>query len=235
MSIGRGELHVWSANLDACPSRHSRTLSIAELARAERILPERRRARWIAARAFLRMLLGAYLQADPASLRFELEHRGKPTLAPQHGGSPRFNLSHSGPIALCALTHSCAVGVDVQLASTEPRLRALAPRVLGAKRARQLCALPEDIIERELLHAWVELEAERKRTGAGLRTGLSGDLSAGSRLRSETGESTHRSPLGEPPGGAEAWLERLELGEDCAAAVALTQPPVELQLRAWCW
>lgn len=102
----------------------------------------------MAARSFLRALLGAYLDRDPATLRFSSIERGKPVLD-DSGEAPtvRFNLSHSGPLGVCALSRTCAVGVDVQLPSRRTSTRADEP---------------------ELLRAWTALEAERKRTGLGL-------------------------------------------------------------------
>src|SRR5437879_2756403 len=115
-------LHVWRADLDdAGIEKLGELLSAEEDARAERMLAPLTRERWIRARGVLRALLGRYLDCDPRALRFALEPGGKPILA-GHGGcggaregagpagatasAPplAFNVSHSGPLALYALS-----------------------------------------------------------------------------------------------------------------------------------
>ena len=60
----------------------------------------------------LHRVLAVYLGEDPARIRLETGAQGKPRLAdPQ--GQLRFNLSHSGEIALVAVSGEAEVGVDV--------------------------------------------------------------------------------------------------------------------------
>jgi 4'-phosphopantetheinyl transferase len=66
-----------------------------------------------------------------ASLAFRVGRHGKPAL---DGSAARtglgFNVSHSGELALCAVTHARAVGVDVEAIR---RGDALALRGAGAR------------------------------------------------------------------------------------------------------
>ncbi len=71
------------------------------------------RARWVAARWALRSVLARYLGGDPAAIELSLGERGKPHLA-DPGATLRFNLSHSGELALIAVAEGREVGVDVQ-------------------------------------------------------------------------------------------------------------------------
>jgi 4'-phosphopantetheinyl transferase len=77
------------------------------------------RQRWTAARWALRRVLGRYLDRDPAGIELSLGERGKPMLA-ERGTSLRFNLSHSGDLAMIAIGEGREVGVDVQLIGPRP-------------------------------------------------------------------------------------------------------------------
>jgi phosphopantetheinyl transferase len=77
------------------------------------------RQRWIAARWALRRVLGRYLEREPAQIELHLGERGKPMLA-EPETSLRFNLSHSGELAMIAIGEEREVGVDVQLLGSRP-------------------------------------------------------------------------------------------------------------------
>jgi len=145
-----GSVHIWRADLEAFGDRPEQPLCEEELARAARIVPARKRVLWARSRGMLRALLGRYLDRDPLDLCFALGPHGKPTLLREGEatGDLRFNLSHSGCIALIAVTVGREVGVDVERA-----------------RARYTA---------EFLHAWVAREAVVKCLGLGLVTPLEG-------------------------------------------------------------
>ena len=146
-------VHIWRADLAAVGEGLEDLLCAAELARAAQIVPQRRRAEWTRSRGVLRALLARYLSADPRELRFALGPYGKPALhreVPGKARNPRgpaasdlrFNLSHSGNLALVAVSSGREVGVDVE----RPRARHTA----------------------EFLRAWVAREATVKCDGGGL-------------------------------------------------------------------
>jgi phosphopantetheinyl transferase len=141
-----GVIDVWRVDLASVGNQLEELLCAEEQARAERIVRERNRRLWIRSRGILRTVLGRYLDSDPRALRFELGPHGKPAL---HGGAGqasdlRFNLSHSGEVALIAVTAGREVGVDIECA--RPRYTA------------------------ELLRAWTQREAVVKCLGTGLAT-----------------------------------------------------------------
>jgi len=80
----------------------------------------RGRTLWASSRGFLRELLGRYLEHDPRELRFVLGAHGKPALLSPGGTGAvedlRFNLSHSGDLALVAVSAGQEVGVDIERA-----------------------------------------------------------------------------------------------------------------------
>lgn len=215
-ALGHRDVHVWQADLDAMvaldrASGHlAALLDGSERARARRIVRPQAAQRWVAARAFVRQLLGAYLQADPAGLRFGLETRGKPALAGAHADALRFNLSHCGPVALCAVTRMCAVGVDVQLPGRQRRDPApIARRAFGEERSLTLLTLPAKAREARLLGMWASFEAHHKRLGYGIWAGC--------------------EPISEP----HPWTGCLDPGMSGAAAVALARPPARFGVGRW--
>lgn len=145
MGLHAGWVHVWRADLDAAGPQFAGLLEERESARAARIVREPARLRWVAARGVLRVLLGAYLDEHPGALRFREQRGGKPALDPPFDERLHFNLSHSGGLAVYALTEMCAVGIDVELVSRR------------SKRSTH---------SRDFLRTWVSHEAQSKRLGA---------------------------------------------------------------------
>ncbi len=159
----------------------------------------------------LRALLGRYLDRDPLDLCFALGPHGKPTLL-QEGeatGDLHFNLSHSGGLALVAVTAGREVGVDVEVPRGRVDELAIAERVLGSEQARRLAALNSRARARAFLRAWVAHEAVVKCLGLGLATPLEGS----------------------PP--ADLWTAAVDVGPRAAAAVAVEGGPCELRCREW--
>lgn len=113
------ELHVWCARLDSLAWPDPDALPAAERDRAARILRPQARQRWTAARWSLRKVLGCYLEREPARIELRFGDRGKPMLA-ESEASLRFNLSHSGELAMIAVAEEREVGVDVQLIGSRP-------------------------------------------------------------------------------------------------------------------
>lgn len=112
-------LHVWRARLDFPTWPGADALPAVERDRATRIRRPQARQRWTAARWALRQVLGRYLERDPAAVELRFGDRGKPMLA-EPGASLRFNLSHSGELALIAIGEEHEVGVDVQMIGSRP-------------------------------------------------------------------------------------------------------------------
>jgi phosphopantetheinyl transferase len=147
-----GVIHVWRADLEAIGDEPEELLCADELARAAQIVRPRERVLWARSRGVLRALLGRYSDRDPRALRFVLGPYGKPALLfegptrPAPAPDLRFNLSHSGPLALYAVSADREVGIDIEYA-----------------RARYTATF---------LRAWVAREAAVKCRGAGLATSL---------------------------------------------------------------
>lgn len=162
-------VHVWRADLDRAPDW--RLLSTEERRRAGLMRVPGAGERWAAARAALRRVLARYLRRDPAAVEIAVDERGKPW-APGAPLGLRFNLSHSGSLALIAVASGREVGVDVELVERERDFLRLADLGLGPAAARAVRAAPAAERATAFYAAWVEREAVAKCHGVGLAAPL---------------------------------------------------------------
>lgn len=228
LSLAPGELHVWRATL--APDAETlagleATLDRDERARAQRFLVEHGQRRFAAARGFLRDVLARYTGRTPAALRFAYGARGKPTIE----GGPHFNLSHSGDVALLAVTAVAPVGVDVELVRHLPDFEPIAERFFArGERDSLRRAAPDDYAD-AWYRCWTRKEAYIKATGDGLHfpldrfevTVLAGEPPA---LRSLDGSAS----------AASTWtVHHLEPGAGAVGAVALPASATLVRLFDW--
>jgi 4'-phosphopantetheinyl transferase len=164
------EIHLWWVHLDLPAAQLDGLeglLAADERARANQFAFARDRRRFVAARAFLRRLVAAYLGEAPERVRFVYGPLGKPGLAPEHG-DVCFNLAHSEGFAVCALSSGQSLGVDVEVIRPLADLEGLARNVFTPRENAALAALPEDARLRAFYTCWTRKEAFLKATGDGL-------------------------------------------------------------------
>jgi 4'-phosphopantetheinyl transferase len=113
------ELHLWHARLDSGDWPGPAGLPRFERERAGCLVREEAQQRWAASRWALRGVLGRYLGQEPAKIGLRLAPRGKPLLV-DADAALRFNLSHSGELALIAVAAGREVGIDVQRIGARP-------------------------------------------------------------------------------------------------------------------
>jgi 4'-phosphopantetheinyl transferase len=155
-----GVVEVWRADLAAAGDAVASSLTADERARAARFVRDSDGRRWARARGTLRAILGAELGIAPADVELRIAEGGKPELATR--SRLRFNLSHSGEVALYALALDREVGVDVETRERPLDVVAVARRTLGPEEADRLAALEPDVRHRDFLQAWARHEAELK-------------------------------------------------------------------------
>lgn len=112
--FAKDAIELRSLSLLSCQGeieRLARYLCAAERERSERFHFQADYERYIAARAALRLQLGAFLGCDPRSISFQYTSYEKPFL--QRRGI-EFNLSHSGDWVLFAFTRCGEIGVDIE-------------------------------------------------------------------------------------------------------------------------
>jgi 4'-phosphopantetheinyl transferase len=176
-ALPEDEVHLWRTDLDAIRNEESRwreLLSPDESKRADRFHFDRDRQRFAAARAVLREILAAYLEADSKSLNFCYSKKEKPSLGEAHSGSGiTFNISHSGGIALFAISRGRDVGVDVEQIKGDIEVEAIGRRFFSAHEQAQLFALPAEQRVEAFFRCWTRKESYIKATGDGLSLPLS--------------------------------------------------------------
>lgn len=162
--------------------------------------------RWVAARWALRGVLGLYLDEEPESIAITLDRDGKPRLEDARD-SLRFNLSHSGAIALVALTVEHPVGVDVEEVQPTRDLLALAERALTPADVEAVRSAPPADRALAFHQRWARHEARLKCLGVGIFRDA-------------------------PPEDATVTAQDIEAAPGYAAAVAVAAPQLS-PLRHW--
>ena len=172
LALGADEVHLWRVDLQAtagAEDQWSAVLSPDEKARAARFHFEIHRQYYTAGRAVLRQVLAGYLAADPKELMFTYSPKNKPALGGAHAESGlTFNVSHSGDIALFAVTRHRQVGVDVEHIRHDFDTAAIANRFFSSVEQEQLAALPFEQRHDAFFRCWTRKEAYIKATGEGL-------------------------------------------------------------------
>lgn len=180
------------------------------------------RERYIAVRGLLRLALASYLDAEPASLRFEAGEYGKPALS---CGSLHFNLSHSDDRLLIAVADFPDVGIDIEAIKPRGSLDALAERCFSERELALWRQLPEDRQMMGFYRLWTKKEAFVKAVGRGLALGMElceFDLEPGGQLRGAPAEY----------GPASAWrVTELQIATDACAALVTRGFDFELRGR----
>jgi len=228
--LPEGEIHVWHANLAVAEQSIDRLLKLLdtdEQSRAARFLVAHAREQYIVSHAFLRVVLGRYLQIQPLAIRFSTTANGKPELA--DGGNPRFNLSHTDGTAAIALAHGRRVGIDVERIRDNLNPLELATRFFSAQECDWLRSQP--ISER--LHAffacWTAKEAYIKACGEGLSMGLAGfaviPKARNAQLQLEI--------FGQPEQSKNWLIQQLDLQPEVCAAVAGEAADLAIRIGEW--
>lgn len=178
-----GDPELWFAELDEFTPLLSDPAQMAllaedELQRAARMTAVSLREHFLLSRLLLRRLLAARLSEvrGPTGERLVLsvsEH-GKPVLAPDANSSTantlHFNLSHCRGAWLLGVSHTAAIGVDIERPRRVDNALRLATRVFtSGERADLLAADAASVDERDMifLRCWTRKEAVLKAIGSG--------------------------------------------------------------------
>ena len=150
----QGEIHVWCVPLDGVETPLP---TQGEAARAARFHTPDLQRRYLRSHAALRSILANHTDAR---LDFAVSGNGKPFLP----GAPhvKFNLSHSGEMALVAVALEVEVGVDVERIRPMPDYRDIAERFFPPPEAAKLAD------ESDFFRRWTRLEAVVKACGTGI-------------------------------------------------------------------
>ena len=177
----RGErVHVSILSLNCTESERDRLasyLSPDEQERALRYLFDPDARRFIVRRAALRILLSSHVGTVPQSVRFRNGERGKPEIASSEDSGVRFSTSHSGEVALVAISRF-RVGVDVERYRTIASVEDVARYCLSLNERCAVLGAPDERRSRVFLEAWTRKEALLKGLGWGLGDGWDPEIVA---------------------------------------------------------
>ncbi|HWU90245.1 MAG TPA: 4'-phosphopantetheinyl transferase superfamily protein [Kofleriaceae bacterium] len=229
LALGEGEVHVWRVSLAPPPARLAtlaRTLRDDERERAARFYFERDRTAYTATRGALRVLAGAYLGRPPEAIELGYQAKGKPYLAAPPGERLRFNVSHSGELALLAFVRGRELGVDIERRREMQDLRSLAKTSFSPLEYEALCRLPVHDHVAAFFACWSRKEAFIKATGEGVSQLADFDVS----VRADEPARLLRVP-GPPPSHARWSILDLPAIPGYAAALVVEGDGVGLA----CW
>jgi 4'-phosphopantetheinyl transferase len=100
-------------------------------------------------------------------VRFVYNASGKPALSPEFGSRLKFNLSHSGDLALIAIAADAEIGVDLEYVA-QLDYAEIARHVFSAAELDQFNRLPSHRHAQAFFSCWTKKEAYVKACGEGL-------------------------------------------------------------------
>lgn len=162
------DIHVWRVSLKDTKSIGSyfiENLSKEEQERAESFHFEKDRIQYVVSHYALRYLLAAYVGCDANILQFEHNSFGKPFVK---NSKVSFNLSHSGNIALIAITQGIEVGVDVEKVEREIDYLNLAKSFFSQSEYMSILSAVNSEQLASFYRCWTGKEAIVKAYGKGL-------------------------------------------------------------------
>jgi 4'-phosphopantetheinyl transferase len=181
------------------------------------------RQRYEASHSALRHIMSGYTSLEPRAIRFIAGPWGKPELA--HDKRMQFNLSHSGLLAMVAISLIEPVGIDVEDLRREVDHLAIASAAFSQAENRDLLSCsPSQRIEL-FFRTWVKKEAYLKARGVG----LSSDPS-----KLEISVPDNGGFVVAPHGERDSWwVSDVDVGRAHVAAFATRGTKPALRLFEW--
>jgi 4'-phosphopantetheinyl transferase len=211
------DIQLWLVDLASYPWQDVQTwLSAEESQKALRFRFEHDRRRYRASHCAVRELLSSLVERSPQSLEFRSSCHGKPQLVSPANlvdQSARFNLSHSGDLALFGLATKFEVGVDIEQMRAIGDIEQMAEQHFTESEQHALFALPPPQRSRTFLRGWTRKEACLKALGCGLALGTH-------TIETGLGGNSTVVVLNGPSGTINIHLSSIDVGPDALAAVA---------------
>jgi 4'-phosphopantetheinyl transferase len=236
--LAGNSVQVWCASLEqdeTSVAAFFHTLSLDEKARAQRFYFARDQRHFVVGRGVLRNILSRYLDLAPQELLFTYGPKDKPSLDPALvQASPtalglRFNLSHSGDLALYAFTNRREVGIDLERLRPMEDAEHIARRFFSVPEVQVFYALPAHLRLEGFFNCWCRKESYIKATGDGLSMPL--DRFTVSLLPGEPARFLHME--GDPAEAGRWSLRELHPAPGYTAAVCVEGTGWELACWSW--
>lgn len=171
-ALPEGEMHVWRVRVDrrSIPiEAAAENLAPWELQRAQRMRNETARRQFVVSQSAARTILSRYARCSPRDLSFGRDPAGKPVLASMPAAEwLRFNISHSGELALIAVVHSQEIGVDIEQVRPRREAARLAKRFYAPRERDLLDGLADEEWLAAFYAVWSRKEACIKALGKGI-------------------------------------------------------------------
>lgn len=229
--LAPGVVHIWhiNCNIDEDTARSSQDrLSETEQLRAKRFVRPPDRLHFIASQYALRQILSRYLECDLTAIEYTYGTYKKPYLA--HNRSLQFNLSHSGGMALVAVTLDAEVGVDIEPTNRAVDHLGLASQCFASDEIKIMKALSEGELAQAFFKIWTCKEAYVKAKG----TGLHEDLQAFVIGYHSSGEQNCLLTIDHKKQSAEAWtINSFYVDDVYVGAVAIERRDITVQYLVW--
>lgn len=174
LTFRENEIHFWQFSLNEVDDQHLSYLSCLlctrERERSSKYHFSNDRDLFILARGVLRVLLGAYLDIDPAHIIISYNEWGKPILEPLTSDPTlHFNVSHSAGRVLIGVSRDYAIGVDIEWVDHGLNdVMGVAQTAFSQAELLELQRIPEHDRIEAFYRGWVRKEAFIKACGMGL-------------------------------------------------------------------
>jgi 4'-phosphopantetheinyl transferase len=234
VAIYSRQVHVWRVWLDTqddLVGELNLELSADEKEKATQFRRVSDKTRYIIAHARMREILNKYLDIPPEDIAFAYNRYGKPELEPTiNPMGLNFNLSHSGAVALLAVTVGFKVGVDVEQVKRNAATEEIAHRFFSPGEIEMLISQPENLRTEAFFRCWTRKEAYIKARGEGMSIPLN---------EFEVNFLPESQPKkfavdGDEEGLTHWSLFHLEPMNDYVGALAVGGHPVEMKTYS-CW
>jgi 4'-phosphopantetheinyl transferase len=163
---------VWHVDLHGDPvtsARHLQVLSGEEKARAGKFHFEPDANRFVYAHGALREILGRYVRQPAEEVVISATPSGKPFLGGAGASAGiRFNLAHSGDMALIAISLGVDVGIDIEKVNPDIDLDSIARRCFAPGERKSLESVSPLLPVDRFFTIWTRKEAYLKGRGDGL-------------------------------------------------------------------
>lgn len=167
--LSEKKIHFWycdfAENIDALESYYS-LLSSDEKERSRKFKFDKDSNCYIISRGILRFLTGIYLNMNPKNIKFKYTSFGKPLL--DFETDLKFNISHSGNMAVFAFFKNQEIGVDIEKIKNDFNVMELAQNFFSKTEIEALERVPKKELSRAFYRCWTRKESFIKAEGTGL-------------------------------------------------------------------
>lgn len=171
------EVHVWCISMDVFTHDHIARmrawLSDEERKRADNLHHANHRKCFVISHGMTRRIVGHYTNTQPQKLEFSCYSHGKPRLCQQRKScNVEFNLSHSGQLALLAVSCDHPLGLDIEQINPAVNISDITGRFFTQEECAFIMSLPTTEQTTVFYKLWTCKEALIKGIGTGLTLAL---------------------------------------------------------------